>query len=125
MGIGKKLEQLSVKEDLFPELSSVEKATNKLLAKIASKIYRRRKQLGMTQKQLSDRLNVSQPMVSQWESGECNFTIESLVEILDTLNMNVDLVFTPVGPVYMDNTWSTPKPDKRPEDYWKLESEAA
>ena len=125
MGIGQKLERLSVTEDLFPELSSAEKAANKLLAKIANKIFSRRKQLGMTQKQLSARLNVSQPMISQWESGECNFSVENLVGIFEALDLSVDLVFNPIGPSYSEISWNMNNSGVRSDDYWEQESEAA
>ena len=124
MKIEKKLESIAVKEDLFPELSSAEKATNKLLAKIAQQIYDRRKQLHLTQKDLAEQLSVSQPMISQWESGECNFSIENLANVFDSLGLNIDLVFTPVDQIYKDISWNTNKEPYK-GDYWTAESEAA
>ena len=124
MNIGQKLEKISMEEDLFPELSSAEKMANKLLAKVAQQIYDRRKQLHMTQKDLADQLRVSQPMVSQWESGECNFSVESLASVFDSLGLSVDFAFTPVEQIYKDITWNTDN-DLQLGDYWTAESEAA
>lgn len=124
MNIGQKLEKLAIKEDLFPELSSAEKTANKLLAKVAQQIYDRRKHLHMTQKDLSEQLNVSQPMISQWESGECNFSIETLANVFDSLGLTVDFVFTPIEQFYKDLSWNSEN-ITQPGDYWALESEAA
>lgn len=124
MKIGEKLEKIATKEDLFPELSSAEKLANKLLAKVALQIHDRRKQLQMTQKDLAEQLCVSQPMVSQWESGECNFSVEALANVFDSLGLSVDFVFTPVEQIYKDITWNTDN-EPRPGEYWIVESEAA
>lgn len=124
MKIGEKLERLATKEDLFPELSSAEKLANKLLAKIALQIYDRRKQLKLTQKDLAEKLCVSQPMVSQWEGGECNFSVENLANVFDSLGLSVDFVFEPVTQIYKDITWKTDD-TQMPIDYWDVESEAA
>lgn len=124
MNIGQKLEKIAIKEDLFPELSSAEKMANKLLAKVAQQIYDRRKQLHMTQKDLAEQLRVSQPMISQWESGECNFSVENLASVFDSLGVSVDFVFTPAEHIYKDITWNS---NNAPIslDYWATESEAA
>ena len=59
------------------------------LAKISAKIERRRLELNMTQKEFAAYMNVSQGMVSRWESREYNFTIK-------TLNLHLQLDLTPV-----------------------------
>ena len=61
------------------------------LAKISAKIERRRLELNMTQN-----MNVSQGMVSRWESREYNFTIKTLNEICQKLNLHLQLDLTPV-----------------------------
>lgn len=41
-------------------------------------------------------LSVSQPMICQWENGEYNFSIETLVTVLDKLHLEMDLSFRPI-----------------------------
>ncbi len=41
-------------------------------------------------------MNVSQGMVSRWESREYNFTIKTLNEICQKLNLHLQLDLTPV-----------------------------
>ena len=66
------------------------------LAKISAKIERRRLELNMTQKEFATYMNVSQGMVSRWESREYNFTIKTLNEICQKLNLHLQLDLTPV-----------------------------
>ena len=82
MSIRDKLKSLSQSSvNLFPELSAAEKEENNLMGSICAQMIKRRKSLGMTQKDFALKMNVSQSMVSQWENGECNFTVSSLSEI--------------------------------------------
>lgn len=92
-----KLRQIAQAQELFPELSVAQKEANRLMVEIASRIFGRRKELGKTQAQMADLLGVKQPMVSQWEQGECNFTIESLTHIFSQLNLRIELSFTPLN----------------------------
>lgn len=41
----------------------------------------------MNQKQFAQFMGVSQAMVSKWESGDCNFTIETIARICDKLGL--------------------------------------
>ena len=96
MSIREKLKSLAKGSvDLFPTLSAAEKAENRLMGTICAQIIHRRKALGMTQTELAAKLDVKQPMVSQWENGECNFTVSTLAEIFTALNLHIDLVFKP------------------------------
>lgn len=45
--------------------------------------------LGMSQKDLAEKMGVKQSLVSRWESSECNYTIDTLVEIADALGLSV------------------------------------
>ena len=38
---------------------------------------------------LADKMGVKQSLVSRWESGECNYTIDTLIEIADALGLSV------------------------------------
>lgn len=49
-----------------------------------------REKKGLSQKQLAQLLGVSQPTVSDWESGRKNPTLENLSKIADALGCSVD-----------------------------------
>ena len=56
---------------------------------IAVSIQKQRCAQGLTQKELAERLGVSQAMVSQWENGEENFTAATLVKISSALGLSL------------------------------------
>ena len=47
---------------------------------------KKRKASGLTQKELADKLGISQVMISRWENGEENFTVTTLAKISTALN---------------------------------------
>lgn len=59
---------------------------------IAAAIINKRHELGLTQKGLAEKCNVSQGMVSKWESAEYNFTISTLSELMSTLDIPFDIL---------------------------------
>jgi len=61
----------------------------KLLSRIGSKIYKFRKQNKYSQKELGQLINVSQVMISKYESGNYNFSIKKLYELSQLMNFNV------------------------------------
>ena len=61
------------------------------LAKISAQIERKRLDLGMTQKEFAEFMEVSQGMVSKWESRDYNFTIRSLNEICHKLDLSMSV----------------------------------
>lgn len=56
--------------------------------KFAQNIRAYRKELGMTQVQLADKLNVAQSTIARWESGEDRPAYELLCDICKLLNTN-------------------------------------
>jgi len=48
---------------------------------------------GLSQKQLADKLGVSQAMVSKYESGDCNISLKALIELFDKLAISFDIRF--------------------------------
>ena len=76
-----------------------------LQASIATTIISARNALGMTQKDLANRMNVSQSLVSRWEKGETNFTLKTLVEIAQALHLSMRSPFS-VAPV---RTYTPPR----------------
>jgi len=57
------------------------------IGQIASIIQRQRKEKGYTQRDLANKLGVSQVIVSRWENGEENFTIATLAKISAALEI--------------------------------------
>ena len=74
-------------------LSYGEVLASEQLARISAAIVKARIDKGMTQTEFAEYMDVSQTMVSKWESEDYNFTIESLAKICEKLDweMNVDI----------------------------------
>ena len=88
MSIKDKLANAQTTDWLTEGISDLELKQIKDLASISAAIELRRKDLGMSQKEFSAYMGVSQAMVSKWESGEYNFTISSLNEICYRLDLD-------------------------------------
>ena len=54
------------------------------------KLMKRRRELGMTQDELAEKLSVSRQSVSRWENGECMPDSEKLIRLSDTLGVSLD-----------------------------------
>lgn len=54
---------------------------------------------GFSQKQLAEMLDVSQAMVSKYESGDYNISLKALVSLLDKLNIRMSIDFDGVSAV--------------------------
>ena len=74
---------------LIDSISDEERRAAEYIASIALNIQEQRRAQGLTQKQLADKLGVSQAMVSQWENGEENFTVATLVKISSALGLQL------------------------------------
>lgn len=88
MGLKDKLANAKTTNWLTKDVSDLELKQIRDLALISSAIEIRRKDLGMNQKQFASFMGVSQAMISKWESGEYNFTINTLNEICDKLGLD-------------------------------------
>lgn len=55
---------------------------------IARNIIRRRKRLGLTQKELAELMNTTQSVISRLESGNQNISVRNLKAIADVLQTN-------------------------------------
>lgn len=60
---------------------------------IAGRIARRRKELGMTQRELAEKLNVSDKTLSRWETGKQIPDAMTIRDIAGTLNMTVSEIY--------------------------------
>lgn len=65
----------------------------KALAHISATIFKKRLELGMNQKEFAAYMNVSQGMVSKWESADYNFTISTIADICEKLGLSMDVTF--------------------------------
>ncbi|QMW06363.1 helix-turn-helix domain-containing protein [Spirosoma foliorum] len=61
--------------------------------KVGTQIKEARKSKGMTQKELGDKLGVSDSTVTQYESGKQNLTIETLHKIAEAIGVTFSTVF--------------------------------
>ena len=91
MGLAEKIAGAKKSNWLTEGLNEAEVKTSIELAKISARIERSRLEMGMTQAEFSEYMGVSQGMVSKWESGEYNFTIKTLNEICQKLNLNLSV----------------------------------
>ena len=95
MSISDKLKAADKKTSLFDEIPSDRRYAIKQRAKIAASIFRARKTRQLSQSEFADLCGVSQAMVSKWESGDCNFTIDGWSELSHKLNLPFDPQKTP------------------------------
>ena len=91
-----------VLDALSSNLTKAEIIAARLIAKISVSITRKRIELGMNQKQFAEYMKVTQGMISKWENGNCNFTIEKLAEICEQLDLELDIKIQDVKKQYLD-----------------------
>ena len=91
MGIAEKIASAKKTSWLADGMSDAEVKTIIELAKISAKIERCRLNMNMTQMEFADFMGVTQGMVSKWESREYNFTIKSLNEICQKLDLSFSI----------------------------------
>ena len=68
---------------------------SRYLGKISASIVKRRMELKMSQKEFAGYLGVSQGMVSRWEGGDYNFSIKTLSEIAEKLELELYINLKP------------------------------
>ena len=81
----------NLSEALTENLSPDELKAATVISDISSRIAIERCKKRMTQKQFADFMGVTQDMVSKWESGDYNFTIESICNIFCKLDLEFNL----------------------------------
>ena len=92
MGIAEKLAGAKKTNWISKGLSDTEVKTIVELAKISARIERCRIEMGMTQLEFAEYMGVSQGMVSKWESREYNFTIRTLNEICQKIDLEFSVL---------------------------------
>lgn len=81
---------------LFEEHVSVSDITaSRYLGKISAAIVKKRVSMNMTQKEFAKYIKVSQGMISKWESGDYNFSIKTLAEVAEKLDMELYINLKP------------------------------
>lgn len=80
----------SLFELLSESLSNAEIKTASVISDISFAISKERIKKNMSQSEFAKFMGVSQGMVSKWESGDYNFTIKSISEIFDKLDLDFD-----------------------------------
>ena len=91
MGVMEKIANAQKNSWVSDGISEAEIKTTVELAKISAKIERCRFDLGMTQIEFANFMGVTQGMVSKWESRDYNFTIRSLNEICQKLDLTLSV----------------------------------
>lgn len=77
--------------DPFADIPSAQKQEAILKGKLAAIIFNKRMELNMTQTEFAKHLGVSQSLVSKWEDGEYNFTVEKISEVATKLGISLDI----------------------------------
>ncbi|QSZ27780.1 helix-turn-helix transcriptional regulator [Aceticella autotrophica] len=80
-------------DDLADESTKEKFELDDILYEISMKIYEFRIKNDLTQKQLAEKLEIKQSMVSKLESGQYNPTIEQLWKISKKLGWNFEIIF--------------------------------
>lgn len=76
---------------LLSSLSEADLLASKLKVRISDVIIKNRKNAGLSKKQYAELIGVSRTMISEWESGHYNFSIESLSLIAFKLNLKLEI----------------------------------
>ena len=63
-----------------------------VLKEIGARINLKRKELGMTQEQLAEKMDVSVQMISNLEQGKKAIRPENLIKLCDALNVSSDYI---------------------------------
>lgn len=91
MGITEKLENAKNTSWISEGFSEADVKTMVELARISARIERCRIEMGMTQQEFAEYMGVTQGMVSKWESREYNFTIKTLNEICQKVDLKLSV----------------------------------
>lgn len=91
MGIAEKMAGARKTKWVSEGFSEDEVKTMVELAKISVRIERCRIEKGMTQQEFAEYMGVTQGMVSKWESREYNFTIKTLHEICQKIDLELSI----------------------------------
>ncbi len=75
-------------------LTEADLSAAKAIAKVSAYIHDYRMENGYSQKEFAAFMGVTQSMVSKWESGEYNFTLEAVAKIAEKLDAHFEIEFS-------------------------------
>lgn len=76
-----------------------------IIMEFSNKLYNLRKQKGLSQEELANRLNVSRQTVSKWEVGDSTPDMEKLIAISDLFEISLDELVMDKAPEHVgENT---------------------
>lgn len=99
MGIREKMASAKKSNWITQGIPEAEVKSIVQLAKISAQIERCRLDMEMTQEEFAQYLGVSQGMVSRWENRDYNFTVKSLNDICQKLNLSLTIDMLPIEAV--------------------------
>lgn len=121
MGIREKMASAKKSNWITQGIPEAEVKSLVQLAKISAQIERCRLDMEMTQEEFAQYLGVSQGMVSRWENRDYNFTVKSLNDICQKLNLSLTIDMLPIEAVkdYNVVNWDGEiMPVKTPKRAW-------
>lgn len=89
--------------ELFSELSEADILAADLRHQVSRFIRNKRIELGMTQKQFAEYMDVTQGMVSKWESFSYNFSLEHIAAIFSKLKIDISFKANNASEEYENN----------------------
>lgn len=94
-------------DDLFAlfadTLSPADVLAAKLMGQVSSAITKERLNLNLTQKDFASYINATQSLVSRWEQGDYNFSINKIAEIASKLNLDVNITMEHPAQTHFDS----------------------
>lgn len=121
MGIREKMANAKKSNWITQGIPEAEVKSIVQLAKISAQIERCRLDMEMTQEEFAQYMGVSQGMVSRWENRDYNFTVKSLNDICQKLNLSLTIDMFPIEVVkdYNVVNWDGEiMPMKTPKRAW-------
>lgn len=121
MGIREKMASAKKSNWITQGIPEAEVKSIVQLAKISAQIERCRLDMEMTQEEFAKYMGVSQGMVSRWENRDYNFTVKSLNDICQKLNLSLTIDMLPIEVVkdYNVVNWDGEiMPVKTPKRAW-------
>lgn len=78
---------------LTKDMNTADVKKSLVLSSVSFEITKQRIKLGMNQTQFAKYLGVTQGMISKWENGDYNFTLNTLTDVMCKLGVDFDIQF--------------------------------
>jgi predicted transcriptional regulator len=85
----------SIIAELLSEISSTEKMQLRIKMQLAARLDDLIVESGLNKSEFASKMDKNPSEISKWLSGTHNFTIDTLVEISEALNIHVQELFAP------------------------------